>query len=83
MSDYEVRSWNGWHHHMAMVMMAGLFMLSEKLRAKKDKFNLTCKDIEYLLKEFLPKRFVSDEEIMSELYRRIKFREALYNSYYE
>jgi SRSO17 transposase len=83
MSDYEVRSWNGWHHHMAMVMMAGLFMLSEKLRAKKDKFNLTCKDIEYLLKEFLPKRFVSDEEIMGELYRRIKFREAIYNSYYE
>jgi len=34
MADYQVRPWNGWHHHMALVMMAMLFMLTERLRLK-------------------------------------------------
>src|SRR6202158_6612267 len=34
MADYQVRLWNAWHHHMALVMMAMLFMLSEKLQMK-------------------------------------------------
>ena len=28
MADYQVRKWSAWHHHMALVMMAMLFMLS-------------------------------------------------------
>jgi len=83
MSDYEVRSWSGWYHHMAMVMIAGLFVLSEKLRSNEDGITLTCSDVEFLLSKYLPKRIVSDDEIISELYRRIKFREMLYNSYEE
>ncbi len=27
MGDYQLRLWQGWHHHMAMVMLAMLFML--------------------------------------------------------
>lgn len=27
LGDYEVRSWLGWHHHMAMVFLANLFLL--------------------------------------------------------
>ena len=30
MADYQVRLWNAWHHHMALVMMAMLFILTEK-----------------------------------------------------
>jgi len=30
MADYQVRKWTGWHHHMALVMMAMLFMLDER-----------------------------------------------------
>jgi SRSO17 transposase len=82
MAEYEVRSWQGWHHHMALVMMSGLFVLQEKLKAdKKSTFSLTCADIEYLLQHFLPKRIVTDKEIYAELYRRIKFRELLYSQY--
>lgn len=36
MADYQLRGWNGWHHHMALVMMAMLFMLSEGLCYKDD-----------------------------------------------
>ena len=31
MADYQVRKWSGWHHHMAMVMIAMLFMTSALL----------------------------------------------------
>lgn len=80
MAEYEVRSWHGWHHHMALVMMAGLFVLKEKLQCEEiEKCALTCSDIEYLLQQFLPKRIVTDDEIYAELYRRIKFRELLYS----
>jgi SRSO17 transposase len=31
MADYQVRKWMGWHHHMAIVMLAMLFILKEKM----------------------------------------------------
>ena len=31
MADYQTRGWVAWHHHMALVMLAMLFMLSEKV----------------------------------------------------
>jgi len=34
MADYEVRSWNGWHHHMALVLMAGQFVFQKKSEKK-------------------------------------------------
>ena len=30
-SDYQVRKWNGWHHHHALVFMASLFLLTQKI----------------------------------------------------
>ena len=31
MADYEVRKWRGWHHHMALVALAMLFILKERV----------------------------------------------------
>jgi SRSO17 transposase len=31
MSDYQARGWRSWHHHMALVMMAMLFMLEQRI----------------------------------------------------
>ena len=28
LDEYEVRSWQGWHHHITMAMLAGIFLLS-------------------------------------------------------
>jgi SRSO17 transposase len=41
MADYQVRKWSAWHHHMALVMMAMLFMLTEKIH-HKDTYPLLC-----------------------------------------
>ena len=35
MSDYEVRTWRGWHHHHALVFMATWFLVLEARRGKK------------------------------------------------
>ncbi len=35
MSDYEVRTWAGWHHHHALVLMATWFLVLEARRGKK------------------------------------------------
>lgn len=35
MSEYVVRSWNAWHHHMALVMLAMLILLSYKIKFMK------------------------------------------------
>ena len=63
MADYQVRLWNAWHHHMALVMMAMLFMLTEKLQMKDQCPLLSCADIEKLLAAFLPPKDASPEQV--------------------
>jgi len=36
MKDYQVRSWNGWHHHMTMVMLLMLFMMKTQIEFKSE-----------------------------------------------
>ena len=70
MADYQVRKWSAWHHHMALVMMALMFMLSEKIRHEDTCPLLSCSDIEELLAHFLPRRDVTAEEVLSQLDER-------------
>jgi SRSO17 transposase len=35
MGDYEVRSWQGWHHHMTLVILALAFLVRVQKRLKK------------------------------------------------
>src|SRR6201988_1633678 len=74
MADYELRLWKAWHHHMALVMMAMLFMLSEKLRMQEQCPLLSCADIERLLAAFLPRRDASPEQVLSHMNRRHEMR---------
>ena len=36
LDHYEGRSWNGWHHHVTLVMLAHAFLTLETLRSKKN-----------------------------------------------
>jgi SRSO17 transposase len=75
MADYQVRKWLAWHHHMALVMMAMLFMLSERILHKETYPLLSCADIEELLARFLPRRNVDEEEVISQLEQRHRQRQ--------
>lgn len=70
MADYQVRKWSAWHHHMALVMMAMLFMLNERVMHEGAYPMLSCADIEELLCYFLPRRQVTQEEVIRQLETR-------------
>jgi len=70
MADYQVRGWLGWHHHMAMVMMASLFMLKERLLHNKSVDLLSCQDIVELLTYYLPRKDRSEQEVFGAMIKR-------------
>jgi len=52
LDHYEGRSWNGWHHHVTLVMLAHSFLTLETLRRKKNfwvDLPRTRREIQYLL----------------------------------
>jgi SRSO17 transposase len=81
MADYQVRKWNAWHHHMALVMMAMLFMLSERIHHRDTYPLLSCSDIEELLAHFLPRRDVNVEEVLSQMEERHRQRQKAIDSH--
>jgi SRSO17 transposase len=75
LADYQVRGWLPWHHHMALVMMAMLFMLEEKLSNQESFPLLSCSDIEILLAHFLPRRDITVEEVVRQMKARHEARQ--------
>jgi len=76
MADYEVRKWRGWHHHMALVALAMLFILKERVEHEESAPLLSARDIVELLTFYLPRRRRKEEEVISDLVRRHKQRQA-------
>ncbi|EQD42370.1 IS4 family transposase [mine drainage metagenome] len=77
MAQYQARQWQSWHRHMALVMMAMLFMLQERLEHGNSHPLLSCYDIQILLATTLPDRRASQEEVMRQLHIRHQQRQAL------
>lgn len=82
MADYQMRGWLGWQHHMALVMMAMLFMLQERRLHQETHPLLSCSDIETLLAHFLPKRDVTADEVLRQMEVRHQKRQASIDSAY-
>jgi SRSO17 transposase len=77
MAQYQARQWPSWHRHMALVMMAMLFMLQARLKHIDTHPLLSCYDIQILLATTLPDRRSSQEEVMRQLRTRHEKRQAL------
>ena len=82
LDHYQARGWKAWHHHMALVMMAMLFMLKERMEHQQDYPLLSCADIETLLAHFLPRRDVGVEEVLRQMEVRHQKRQASIDSAY-
>jgi SRSO17 transposase len=76
MGEYQMRSWVGWHRHMAMVMLAMLFMLRERLLVSEELPLLSAEDIVWILECYLPKPHISEAEIQKALARRHRRRQT-------
>ena len=70
MAQYELRGWPGWHHHMALVCLALLFLLKERCKARVHTPLLSARDIVELLAIYLPRRPRNEEEILRQMHRR-------------
>lgn len=82
LADYQARRWRSWHHHMALVMMAMLFMLEERILQKDNHPLLSCSDIESLLRTFLPRRDIEHDEVLRQMEKRHRNRQATIESKY-
>lgn len=75
MSDYQLRKWRGWHHHMSLVLLAHLFLLRERIFNSEAYPMLSFQDMVTMLSFYLPKRDVTEEEIFRQLAARHRKRE--------
>ncbi len=80
LGDDQVRSWRGWHHHLALVMMARLFTLQEPLLHHPTRPLWRGTDIRTLLNHFLPRRDTTLEEGLRQMEVRHRKRPAAIES---
>lgn len=80
MADYQTRGWLAWQHHMALVMLAMLFLMQERMHSPapatpEGPIAITSGDITFILERLLPQRArgAPDEE---EVRRMLEIRIA-------
>ena len=76
MAEYQVRGWLAWYHHMALVMMALLFITKQRMLHQEAYPLMSCHDIKVFLAYFLPKRQNSVQEILRQMEVRHQKRQA-------
>jgi SRSO17 transposase len=64
LADYELRSWQGWHHHIALSLLAMLAILKMKIEMGKKADMLTLHDVKQILEYILPKRDLTRSDIV-------------------
>ena len=70
MSDYQVRTWRAWYHHITLTMLALLFMLQQKLGHHEERPLLSCSDIRFILAHTLPQKVVSKADVLDMIEQR-------------
>jgi SRSO17 transposase len=70
MAQYEIRGWRGWHHHMAMICLAMLFVVKERALAADHAPLLSTRDVVELLDYYLPRRNRTEAQVFATLHAR-------------
>ena len=70
MADYQVRRWDAWHHHMALVMLGTLFLLKQKIQGRKQWPMLSFNDLVTALAHLLPRRQLTAEDLAAIIDKR-------------
>jgi SRSO17 transposase len=76
MADYQVRRWDAWHHHMALVMLAALFLIKQKVTHRETWPMLSLNDLVTAISHMLPKRQMGASELAGVIERRHRNRAA-------
>jgi SRSO17 transposase len=76
MADYQARGWIAWHHHMALVMLAMLFVLRERKLHEREMDLLSYQDIIELLNVYLPRTDRTKAAVLENMRHRHAQRRA-------
>jgi hypothetical protein len=66
--------WRSWHHHVAMSLLAMLAVLMMQIELKVKANMLTLQDVKEILEVIMPKRDISDREILKIIKAKHKAR---------
>lgn len=80
LAHYQARNWHAWHRHMALVMMAMLYMVEHREQLSKDFPLLSCYDIQVLLANTLPNAQYDEQIILSQMEQRHRKRQSAIKS---
>ena len=70
MSDYQVRKWSAWHHHMALVMLSLSFIVKERIGYKVEYPLLSCRDVRLMIVALL----IKDPDLIKKRIEQMKVR---------
>jgi SRSO17 transposase len=76
MTDYQVRGWRAWHHHITLTIMALHYILEQKILCEEEIPLLSCPDIKFFLALTLPRKASSQREVWSLIQKRHEQRNA-------
>lgn len=82
MADYQVRGWNGWHHHMSLVAIALMFLAKERLANRETAKLLSCRDVVEMLRHRLPAKIDSEDDLVASIVERHERRRQAMESAY-
>lgn len=74
LADYQARRWDAWHHHMALVMLATLFLLKQKRLGRQQWPMLSLNDLVTALTHLLPRRQLTAQELAGIIEDRHRLR---------
>ena len=81
LDQYQARNWNAWHHHMALIMMAMLYLVDQKITRKQHMPLYTVADVVYLLIHVLPGKVRSPQDAERVIEERHKRRRQAMESH--
>lgn len=81
MGDYQVRRWDAWHHHMALVMLGTLFLVKQKSAGRQQWPMLSFNDLVTALAHLLPRRQLTAEDLADIIDKRHRLRQQAKKSH--
>ena len=69
LDEYEVRSWQGWHHHIALALLAGAFLLDLQQDWGGSAPSLTRPQLSRVLRALLPQRVWAAGDLLAWIHR--------------
>lgn len=75
MTDYQVRGWLAWHHHITLTIMALHYMLEQKVLHEETIPLLSCPDIKFFMAMNLPQKAKSEQEVWNLIRKRHQQRQ--------